>query len=129
MAQNVGGASRLYLKELFEEGTLVGLTDGQLLERFTSRRGDAAELAFATLVERHGAMVLRTCRGILRDDHEAMDAFQATFLVLVRKAHSLWVRALPGSLATPRRLPSRGASQGRVAPEARLRARIGRGGT
>ena len=37
-------------------------------------------------------MVLRACRGILRDDHEAMDAFQATFLVLVRKGRSLWVR-------------------------------------
>jgi RNA polymerase sigma factor (sigma-70 family) len=62
------------------------------LERFATRAGEAAELAFAVLVERHGPMVLRACRGILRDDHEAHDAFQATFLILARKGRSLWVR-------------------------------------
>lgn len=92
MARDVGGASRLYLRALFEEGVSAGLTDGQLLERFATGQGEAAERAFAALVERHGPMVLRACRGILRDDHDAMDAFQATFLVLVRKGHSLWVR-------------------------------------
>src|SRR5262249_21871739 len=66
--------------------------DGQLLERFATRGGEAAELAFAALVERHGPMVLRACRAVLRDEHEAHDAFQATFLVLVRRAGSLWVR-------------------------------------
>jgi RNA polymerase sigma factor (sigma-70 family) len=68
------------------------LTDGQLLERFATHDGEAAELAFEAIVERHGPMVHRACRGILRDDHEAMDAFQATFLVLVRHGRSLWVR-------------------------------------
>jgi RNA polymerase sigma factor (sigma-70 family) len=63
-----------------------------LLERFKARSGDAAELAFAALVERHGPMVFRVCRSVLRDPHEAHDAFQATFLVLVRRAGSLWVR-------------------------------------
>ncbi|WP_406697322.1 sigma-70 family RNA polymerase sigma factor [Singulisphaera sp. Ch08] len=92
MTQDIGGASRLYLQVLFEEGSLTGLTDGQLLERFATGRGDAAELAFTVLVERHGPMVQRACRGILRDDHEAMDAFQATFLVLIRKGRSLWIR-------------------------------------
>ncbi|MFI5458120.1 MAG: sigma-70 family RNA polymerase sigma factor [Isosphaerales bacterium] len=92
MRRDVSGTSRLYLKALFEEGVPAGLTDGQLLERFVSSRGEAAELAFAILVERHGPMVLRACRGILRDDHEAMDAFQATFLVLIKKGRSLWVR-------------------------------------
>src|SRR5262245_52203320 len=92
MRGDVSGTSRLYLKALFQEGLPAGLTDGQLLERFASGRGEAAELAFAILVERHGPMVLRACRSILRDDHEAMDAFQATFLVLVRKGRSLWVR-------------------------------------
>jgi len=67
------------------------MTDGQLLERFAAG-GEAAELAFAALVERHGAVVLQTCRSLLRDEHEAEDAFQATFLVLVRKSGSLWVR-------------------------------------
>ena len=56
-----------------------------MLERFASRRGEndeTAELAFATLLARHGAMVLRVCRAVLGDRHEAEDAFQATFLVL-----------------------------------------------
>jgi RNA polymerase sigma factor (sigma-70 family) len=92
MARDVGGASRLFLKTLFEDGVPAELTDGQLLERFATGRGESAELAFAILVERHGPMVLRAARGILRDDHEAMDAFQATFLILVRKGRSLWVR-------------------------------------
>jgi len=82
----------LGLRTLFHTGSLTGLTDGQLLERYALRDGEAAELAFATLVARHGAMVWCTCRAVLRDDHDAGDAFQAVFLVLVRKARSLWVR-------------------------------------
>jgi RNA polymerase sigma factor (sigma-70 family) len=77
---------------LFREGTYGALTDVQLLEKFASRHGEAAELAFAAIVERHGPMVLRVCRAAMRDAHEAEDAFQATFLVLVEKADSLWVR-------------------------------------
>jgi RND family efflux transporter MFP subunit len=68
------------------------LTDGQLLERFATARGEVAELAFAVLLERHGPMVLRVCRGVLADEHDSQDAFQATFLVLVKKARGLWVR-------------------------------------
>ena len=86
------GLSRRSIRTLFDVGTVAGSTDGQLLERFATRRDEGAELAFAALVERHGPMVLRACRGILGDDHEAMDAFQATFLVLARKGGSLWVR-------------------------------------
>src|SRR5205085_6989931 len=77
---------------LFNVGTIRELTDGQLLERFASDRGEAAELAFAALVERHGPMVLRVCRGVLADPDDTQDAFQATFLILVRKARALWVR-------------------------------------
>jgi RNA polymerase sigma factor (sigma-70 family) len=68
------------------------LTDRQLLERFNARDKGGAELAFAVLVERHGPMVFHACRTILRDRHAAEDAFQATFLILSRKARSLWVR-------------------------------------
>lgn len=70
----------------------TGLTDRQLLERFATHHDQVGELAFEVLVERHGPMVLRACRSIARDEHDAMDAFQATFLVLVRKRGSLWVQ-------------------------------------
>ena len=81
-----------YIRMTFNVGTVGDLTDGQLLERFTAQGGETAELAFTALVERHGPMVLRVCRSVLRDPDEAHDAFQATFLVLVRRAGSLWVR-------------------------------------
>ncbi len=92
MASQRHRSAHRYLRVLFDAGTLAGLTDGQLLERIGARRGESSEPDFATLVERHGPMVLRVCRAILRHEHEAEDAFQATFLVLVRKADSLWVR-------------------------------------
>jgi RNA polymerase sigma factor (sigma-70 family) len=77
---------------LFNVGAIRELTDGQLLERFSAGPRESAELAFATLVERHGEMVLRVCRAQLDNRHDADDAFQATFLVLVKKARTLWVR-------------------------------------
>ncbi len=86
------GAVLRQLRTLLNVGAVRELTDGQLLERFATGRGEAAELAFAVLVERHGPMVLRVCRGVLADPHDTQDAFQATFLVLVRKARALWVR-------------------------------------
>jgi RNA polymerase sigma factor (sigma-70 family) len=61
-------------------------TDAQLVERFIAMREEAA---FECLVRRHGALVLRVCRRVLSDAHAAEDAFQATFLVLVRKAGSI----------------------------------------
>jgi RNA polymerase sigma factor (sigma-70 family) len=85
------GAALRQFRALFSVGAFGALTDGQLLERFAMGHGEAAELAFAALVERHGPMVLRVCRAVLRDEHDAEDAFQATFLVLVRRTGSLWV--------------------------------------
>ncbi len=81
-----------YLHAIFAEGVAADLTDRELLERFASRAGEASELAFAALVARHGPMVLHACRASLRDEHDAQDAFQATFLVLVHRARLLWVR-------------------------------------
>src|SRR5437764_10369616 len=64
-------------------------SDGQLLGRFNTRRDRTAETAFTLLVARHGPMVLRVCRQILGDCPGAEDAFQATFLVLARRSHSI----------------------------------------
>ena len=80
------------LRDLLEGGAAGGLGDGELLGRFAGRDGQASESAFAALVDRHGPMVLRACRAILGDPHRAEDAFQATFLLLSRRAGSLWVR-------------------------------------
>jgi RNA polymerase sigma factor (sigma-70 family) len=74
------------VNRLFRTGTAVGLSDAQLLERFVLCHDEGAESAFNVLVERHGPMVLTVCRRVLNDPHDAQDAFQATFLVLVRKA-------------------------------------------
>jgi DNA-directed RNA polymerase specialized sigma24 family protein len=60
--------------------------DRELLQVFLERRDEAA---FAALVERHGAMVQSVCRAVLRQRQDAEDAFQATFLVLARKAQSI----------------------------------------
>jgi RNA polymerase sigma factor (sigma-70 family) len=65
------------------------LPDAQLLERFVSQRD---ETAFEVLVWRHGPLVLRLCRRVLRHEQDAEDAFQATFLMLVRKARSIGKR-------------------------------------
>jgi DNA-directed RNA polymerase specialized sigma24 family protein len=71
-----------------------GLSDAKLLESFITRRDEAA---FAVLVRRHGPMVLGVCRRVLKNAQDAEEAFQATFLVLVRKAASRGQRELLGN--------------------------------
>lgn len=86
MKAQQSGALGAAIGELFRDGVAAGLSDRELLARFAGGPGRSAEAAFAMLVARHGPMVLGVCRRILRDPIEADDAFQATFLVLARRA-------------------------------------------
>src|SRR5882672_7010390 len=82
-----------YIRRMVEPKQAGRVSDEILLERFcTAGDGDA----FASLVERHGPLVMGVCCRMLKDIHDAEDVFQATFLVLVRKARSI---ANPESLA------------------------------
>jgi RNA polymerase sigma factor (sigma-70 family) len=94
MAGKQLGAAVRQFQRLFNVGTISGLTDDQLLARFVSQ---SDEPAFEALLERHGPMVLSVCRGVLKDPNDAQDAFQGTFLVLVRKARSIRTGASLGS--------------------------------
>jgi RNA polymerase sigma factor (sigma-70 family) len=89
MADLATGSVGRQIESLFDGSAVAGLTDGQLLERFTCGRDTGAELAFRALVTRHGPMVQGICRQILGDRHHAEDAFQAVFLVLAIKARSI----------------------------------------
>ena len=77
------------LRRLWNAGTVSGLSDTRLLEQFAANRDEAA---FDCLMTRHGPLVWSVCRSILSDPHDVEDAFQASFLILVRKARSLRVR-------------------------------------
>ena len=96
MASVHRGAALGHIHRLFDDGTLAGLSDAELLKLYVGQRD---ELAFEALVQRHGPMVISVCRGILIDPNDADDAFQASFLLLARKAASLRIsRALGGWL-------------------------------
>lgn len=87
-----------------------GATDGNLLDLYIQQKDEAA---FEALVRRHGRMVLGVCRHILGNSHNAEDAFQATFLVLVRKAanirpagnHPAWPSIAAWTLVRSRKFP------------------------
>ena len=90
MARAASASVIRQLETLFEGGSIAGLSDRQLLERYAADpRSLAGEAAFAALVARHGPMVLGVCRQLLADQHLAEDAFQAVFFVLARKASSI----------------------------------------
>jgi RNA polymerase sigma factor (sigma-70 family) len=84
------------LDTLFKFGVVGDLSDGQLVEQFLTGKDGTDQLAFAALVERHGPLVQGVCRQVLGRSHDADDAFQASFLILARKAGSL---RRPNSLA------------------------------
>ena len=86
-----------HLQTLFVAGTCVGLSDADLIERFTTSKGEGSERAFEAVVARHGPMVLGVCRNVLDDPADLHDAFQATFLVLARRADAIRNRDSVGS--------------------------------
>ena len=101
---------------LFARGSLGARSDAELLEIFADGEGVDAETAFEVLVVRHGPDVLKACRRVLSDANDAEDAFQATFLVLARRASS-------GSIGRPDSLgPWLHGVARRVARKARVAA-------
>ena len=79
------------LTALVEGSAVAALSDGELLTRFVATRDERGELAFEALVRRHGPLVWGVCHRVLRDPSDADDAFQATWLILVRRAGSVRV--------------------------------------
>lgn len=100
------------LVRVFMDGTMTGMSESQLLERFLTQ-GD--ELAFEAIVRRHGPMVLAVCRRILSDPNDIDDAFQATFLILVEKGRSIRDHAVLGTWlhGVARRVAVRGRTSSR----------------
>src|SRR5207244_10108115 len=113
---------RKTLDRLRQVLTADDLSDEQLLKRFV---GERDESAFATLVRRHGPMVLGVCRRILGNPHDSDDAFQAAFFVLARKARSVSNRQAVGTwlytVAYRIALEAKGASARRRQRERQVR--------
>jgi RNA polymerase sigma factor (sigma-70 family) len=93
MSMRVSGSAMVAIRDLFDWGAMGAWSDSELIERFLAGQ-DESEAAFRVLIQRHGPMVLGVCRRILGDEHAAEDAFQATFLILVKKAEGLQDRGL-----------------------------------
>jgi RNA polymerase sigma factor (sigma-70 family) len=94
MANKSASPLLAFIRRIAAAGTPCELTDGELLQRFAVQ-GD--QWAFAALMHRHGPMVLGVCQSVLQNVQDAEDAFQATFLVLVRKSRGV---VKPASVAS-----------------------------
>ena len=115
---------------LFNIGSVGTMSDAELLDRFVSHRDESAEAAFEELVSRHGPMVLRVCRSVLRDAHDAEDAFQAVFLVLANRARSIRRRGSVASwlFGVAQRVAICGNGRFRLTDDARRVTTIGESG-
>ncbi len=114
MAKGESPAVLRDIHTLFDVGTSNGLTDAQLLDQFRARSDpSSSEAAFAGLMARHGPMVLGVCRRALSNPEDVADAFQATFLILVRKADTVRVEDSLGRwlYGVSRRVSVRASSQ------------------
>jgi RNA polymerase sigma factor (sigma-70 family) len=124
MANVVSSPILHLIRRVVEDPRVRQLSDRDLLRRFTDRRDEAA---FHTLLRRHGPMVLDVCRGLLGNEADAEDVFQATFLILTRKAASIRNTASVGSwlygVARRTALKTRAQSATRRRNEARAPAR------
>jgi RNA polymerase sigma factor (sigma-70 family) len=112
MGNGLTASAAIQVARVFRDGTLAGMSDRQILERFVERRDESA---FEAILYRHGAMVRNVCRQMLFDPHEVDEAVQSVFLVLVRKARFIRIE---GSLG-----PWLYAVAGRVAARARANRR------
>ena len=105
MANKGMGVAIRQLDSLFRVGSVAGLSDTELLALAIASDRAIASIAFETLIRRYGPMVLATCRGVLRNEHDAEDAFQTTFFVLAARARMLrspnslgpWLHRVVGS--------------------------------
>jgi len=120
MAHGTAPSILRYLRNLTAREALKAVPDAELLERFTAASDEAA---FAVIVRRHGGMVLQVCRSLLANHADAEDAFQATFLVLARRARSIRKNSSLGSwlygVAYRTALKARAANATRKRHEAR----------
>jgi cytochrome c peroxidase len=124
MAQAVSRPILQLIRRLVEDESVRQLSDQHLLRQFRDQRDEAA---FGTLLRRHGPMVLDVCRGVLSNEADTEDAFQATFLILARKAASIRKTASVGSwlhgVAYRTALKARAQSATKQKNEARAPAR------
>jgi RNA polymerase sigma factor (sigma-70 family) len=86
MARTASSPILQFIRRIHRDPRVEGSADQDLLRRFVGERDEAA---FETLLRRHGAMVLDVCRGVLGNEADVEDAFQATFLILARRAESI----------------------------------------
>src|SRR6516164_11593273 len=124
MAQTMSIPILHLIRRFVEDESARQLSDHRLLQQFSDHRDEAA---FGTLLRRHGPMVLDVCRAVLSNEADAEDAFQATFLVLARKAASIRKTSSVGSwlygVAHRTALKARAQSAARQKNEARAPAR------